>query len=85
MLAAFLVRLRLVHQSFETFDSTISHNRHTPVILCSLAAIGSFYSNYATFRKAVQPGLIMFRYFRKHSSTASKREATLQVAFIVSG
>jgi len=26
MLAALLVRLRLIHQTYETFNSTISHN-----------------------------------------------------------
>ena len=34
MLAVLLVRLRLVHQANETFDSTISHNSQSQVIYC---------------------------------------------------
>lgn len=34
MLAALPVRLRLVHQTYETFDSTISHNSQSQVIYC---------------------------------------------------
>lgn len=34
MLAALLVRLRFVHQTYETFDSTISHNSQSQEIYC---------------------------------------------------
>jgi hypothetical protein len=39
MLAALLVRLRLVHQTYETFNSTISHNCQSQVILCRHSAV----------------------------------------------
>ena len=62
MLAVLLVRLRLVHQTYETFDSTISHNCQSQVILCRLSAVSLIFINYADFIEAVQQGLTIFRF-----------------------
>jgi hypothetical protein len=54
MLATLVVRLRLIHQAYETFDSTITHNCQSQVILCRLSAVSLIFINYADFREAVQ-------------------------------